>query len=105
MHLNNNIIIPEQKQYSFFPKNSNQGKGEISSYEFTFGKDIISIEIKGNAIAKLAINNIQKEIIDEETFLSKNHYSLPKIEKGLKERAVHSKSDKEKQKNKKKNKT
>ena len=101
--INNNIIIPEQKQYSFIPKNSNQGKGEIPSYEFTLDKDIISIEIKGNAIAKLAINNIRKEIIDEETFLSKNHYSLPKIEKGLKERAVHPKSDKGKQKNKKEN--
>ena len=98
--IKNNLIIPQQKQYSFIPMLSNKGKGEISSYEFPFDKDIISIEIKRNSISKLIINNIVKEVKDEETFLSKKQCSLPKIEINLKERASHPKSDKGKQKNK-----
>ena len=102
-NINNNTITPEQKQYSFIPKNSNKGKGGISSYEFPFGKDIITIELNNNSISKLIINNIVKEVKDEETFLSEKHCSLPKIEIGLKERAAHPKSDKGKQKNKTEN--
>lgn len=69
--INNNTIIPGKKQCSFIPKNSNKGKGAISNYEFSFGKDIVSIKIKENIIDELIINNPPQTVINEETLISK----------------------------------
>lgn len=52
-------------------KNSNKGKGAISNYEFSFGKDIASIKIKENIIDELIINNPPQTVINEETLISK----------------------------------
>ena len=78
-----NIIIPGQKHYSFIPKNTNIGKGIIANYEFTLGKDIISIEINNKGINALKINNIPQESIDEKTFISNNNISLLSLIKVL----------------------
>ena len=98
--INNNILIPGQKQYSFIPKNSNKGKGVISNYEFSFGKEIISIKVKDNIIDELKINESPQTIINEDTLISNYKISLPKIEKDLKERSNLPKSDKGNRKNK-----
>ena len=79
--VNNNIIIPRQKQYSF-------------NYEFSFGKDIISVKVKDNIIDELKINEAPQEIINENTLISNYKISLPKLEEDLKERVTLPKSDK-----------
>lgn len=101
--INNNIIIPGQKQYSFIPKNSNKGKGVISNYEFFFGKDIISIKLKDDIIDELKINEAPQAIINEDTLISNYKISLPKTEKELKEKSTLPKSDKGNRKNKPEN--
>ena len=92
--VNNNIIIPRQKQYSFIPKNLNKGKSIMSNYEFSFGKDIISVKVKDNIIDELKINEAPQEIINEDTLISNYKIFLPKLEEDLKERVTLPKSDK-----------
>ena len=83
--VNNNITIPRQKQYSF-------------NYEFSFGKDIISVKVKDNIIDELKINEAQQEIINEDTLISNYKIFLPKLEEDLKERVTLPKRDKDNRK-------